>query len=123
VRVTGQHVIEHVTRYYKIPMDVFLSRDRAHKIAHPRQVAMYLMYRHCGHLSYPAMGRMLNRDHTTVIKGIRSLESRMADRPFLRITVEHLSHMVLNAYLEPIKAHRHLYRDTERRTEHQIAAL
>lgn len=49
---------------------------RARWAAHPRQEAMYLMYQ-TGRFSLPQIGIFLgNRDHTTVLHGIRAHKKR-----------------------------------------------
>lgn len=45
-------------------------------LAHARQEAMWRMYQQ-GRWSLPQIGRFLNRDHTTVIHGIRVHERRI----------------------------------------------
>lgn len=47
-----------------------LSERRARRVARPRQLVMYLA-KELTDLSYPQMGRVLRRDHTTVQHGIK----------------------------------------------------
>lgn len=60
-------------RHYAIPMDVMLSRSKADRVSHPRQVAMALSRRLTDH-STPTIGRMFKRDHSTIIYGAQVAE-------------------------------------------------
>lgn len=51
------------------------SKTRTVRVAHARQVAMYLSRELVG-ASMPAIGRAFNRDHTTVLHAIRTVERR-----------------------------------------------
>lgn len=77
-RITG--IQKAVCRHFGIPMAVmtFPNRDREH--ARARQIAMYLV-RETTPLSFPAIGRKFGgRDHTTVLHGVRVIETlRKAD--------------------------------------------
>ena len=69
VRITGEDVLKYITAKYGIPRRDLLSPLRSRYITYPRFEAMYLMRRYCGK-SYPQIGKMMNRDHTTVLSGI-----------------------------------------------------
>ena len=51
------------------------SKSRTRDLAHPRQAAM-LWLRNNTNLSLPEIGRLFDRDHTTVLHGIRAAEKR-----------------------------------------------
>jgi len=52
-----------------------LGRSRRQPLAHARQVAMYLC-RELTDMSYPQIGRLFDRHHTTVIHAV---QERLAD--------------------------------------------
>lgn len=56
------------------------SEMRSQRYAQPRQAAMGLARALTGR-SYPTIGRILKRDHTTVVMGCRSHQRRMAADP------------------------------------------
>ena len=66
-----------VARYYGVKADDLKARSRHKQIVEPRQIAMYLL-REDAHLSTPEVGRMLNRDHTTVLHGIKQVANDIA---------------------------------------------
>lgn len=57
-------------RHYRLTDAELLSPSRKWRVAHPRQVAMYLS-RRLAFRSLPEIGRHYRRDHTTVIQAIR----------------------------------------------------
>ena len=63
---------------------------RQRSIAHARFAAMWATRRVLGHLSrgsYPALGRLFARNHTTVMHGVqRAEELRLTDDEFYRLT-------------------------------------
>lgn len=66
-------LIELVARTWNTTVDELLGRDRSHKIAEPRQVAMYLLRQETD-ASLPQIGEVLGgRDHTTVMYAIEKI--------------------------------------------------
>lgn len=55
---------------------------RSRHVAHPRQVAMYLVRTLAG-ASYPAIGRRFRRDHSTAIHAVRAVQKRVGADPRL----------------------------------------
>jgi chromosomal replication initiator protein len=70
-------ILTAVARYFGIKADDLKGKARHKHIVGPRQVAMYLL-REDGHLSTPEVGRLLNRDHTTVLHGMKQIANDIA---------------------------------------------
>jgi chromosomal replication initiator protein len=70
-------IVTAVARYFGIKADDLKGKARHKQIVGPRQVAMYLL-REDGHLSTPEVGRLLNRDHTTVLHGMKQIANDIA---------------------------------------------
>jgi chromosomal replication initiator protein len=70
-------ILTAVARYFGIKADDLKGKARHKQIVGPRQVAMYLL-REDGHLSTPEVGRILNRDHTTVLHGVKQIANDIA---------------------------------------------
>ena len=68
-----------VCRFYSIEDTVLRSTQKSKTVAEARQVAMYLMNT-IGELTTPEIGRVLNRDHSTVIYGCRRIAGLLEDR-------------------------------------------
>lgn len=78
-----------VAEAYGISLQHMTSPARHQSVAWPRQVAMYLA-REKTHHSLPGIGRLFNRDHTTVLHAIRAVERKAQAHPILRADVEAL---------------------------------
>lgn len=71
---------------FGISTDVIVSHDRHRSIARARFGAMWV-FRELGIYSYPEIGRILFRDHTTILHGFRKAETlRETDVEFKRLT-------------------------------------
>ncbi len=84
--LTPLQAIGHATaREFGIPPSDLFGQCRTQEIAHARQVA-YLIARDMTDASFPAIGRAFGgRDHTTILTGVRAVESRMTQHLRSRI--------------------------------------
>lgn len=75
-RRSADEIIAAVMRVGRIGPGDFFSHRRYTRSARIRHVAMFLMH-HCTLMSYPMIGKKLgNRDHSTVIHGVRKVTSK-----------------------------------------------
>lgn len=80
-----------VCAHYNLPAIEMTSQRRAREVARPRMVAMTLS-KQMTPQSLPAIGKMFgNRDHTTVIHAVRTVERLCLSDPELRRDVDSLS--------------------------------
>lgn len=70
---TLRRIVDVVCRDYKITREQFMSECRRKNFAIPRHVAWYLAHRMTT-LSLASLGRLHNRDHTSILYGIRKME-------------------------------------------------
>lgn len=75
VRYTMHEILDDVSMMYGVSVADLRGPARTKGIAHARQHAMYLMAQQ-PHLSLPQIGRYLNRDHTTILHGVRAHKAR-----------------------------------------------
>lgn len=75
--ITVKEIIETVASYYSVTVVDIASARRTMNIMIPRQAVMYLARELTG-LSLPQIGaRLGNRDHTTILHGIRKMQKRI----------------------------------------------
>jgi chromosomal replication initiator protein len=74
---TANAIMAAVARYFGVRLDDLKSKSRHKHIVIPRQVAMFLLCED-GRLSTPDVGRLLNRDHTTVLHGMKVVANDIA---------------------------------------------
>lgn len=80
-------VIHAVGRHFDITEKDLLGRQRTQKVVFPRQVAMYLL-REETDISLEEIGRALGgRDHTTILHGIKKIESSLDEDVQLRASL------------------------------------
>lgn len=74
-KATMREIACQVAERYDLTLADFKGSSSAYRIAHPRQEAMALI-RTEGRFSYLQIGRFFNRDHTTVLHGVRAHSAR-----------------------------------------------
>jgi chromosomal replication initiator protein len=84
---TVERIQRETAKHYGMGLEKLLGDSHAWKVAHPRQVAMYLARRlpvqdWSGKIkprhSYPRLGEMFEgRDHSTVLYAVRQVEKRI----------------------------------------------
>ena len=80
VNVTIDKILHTVSSHYNITVEDLKSRKRISSIASARHVAVYIIKKMTDR-SLPAIGREFNRDHTTIINSIDTVEKRLASDP------------------------------------------
>jgi chromosomal replication initiator protein len=73
-RITIQHILDVVTKYYNIKLSDLQSKKRNQSIAFPRQICMFLARKHTRYSLEEIGGYFGGRDHTTVLHGVRSID-------------------------------------------------
>ena len=87
--VTYDAIVGAVCERFGLRPTDLASRRRSRHVALPRQVAMYLCRRMLN-ASFPHLGELFQRDHSTVIHGVTTIEHRVKDDPSFLLTVEQL---------------------------------
>jgi DNA-directed RNA polymerase specialized sigma24 family protein len=73
-------ILERVAAAYHTSADQILEKNRTKDIAEARQTAIYLL-RELNDLSYPAIGKLLGRDHTTAIHSYNKIARKIQADP------------------------------------------
>lgn len=77
--ITCQLIQAMVAEHYRLPREVMFSRRRAAHLARPRAAAMWLAVQLLPSRSFPEIGRMFDRDHTTVMGAVKTVDRRRRD--------------------------------------------
>ena len=86
--VTPQLIIDIVCEHFNVSKDDITSKKRNSEYVMPRQIIMYLC-KEMTELSLQNIGTILSKkDHTTVIHGIKQINSKMATDDDLRNKIE-----------------------------------
>ena len=89
--------IQNVTsNFFSISLGEMLSPRRSRPLARPRQMAMYLAKKLTSR-SLPEIGRKFaNRDHTTVIHAVKTIDKLIESNDEMRKNVEELKSLILS---------------------------
>jgi chromosomal replication initiation ATPase DnaA len=78
IRSTARElIIQQVCRAHGLPVPWVLGKSRVQRIVRARQEIMWKL--NLLGLSMPQIGKRLNRDHTTVLHGIRKHQKRIEE--------------------------------------------
>jgi len=84
-----------VCKFFKISKNEMLSSRRSRYLVRPRQTAIYLT-KILTSKSLPEIGREFsNRDHTTIIHSVKTIEKLSAQDPELQKNIENLKNQIL----------------------------
>ncbi|HWH09912.1 MAG TPA: chromosomal replication initiator protein DnaA [Solirubrobacteraceae bacterium] len=88
---TIERIQEAICAYFSVSREELLSRSRAHRLAWPRHVAIYLARELTDH-SLPVIGREFGgRDHSTVLNACKRAAAHLAADPGAYSAVERLT--------------------------------
>ncbi len=88
-RKTVGTVIEKVAKFYKIDIADIRGPSRKQNLVEARWVCAEVLRRRSG-LSYGAIGRLLNRDHRTIMHACESVASLKKYRPTMQAALDYL---------------------------------
>lgn len=107
MRIRAHEVAAYVADLHNIPMRGFYGVRRTVAVARPRQIAMYCIRTLCPHMSLPRIGLMMgNRDHTTILHGVRKIEALIETDAEIADTVDRVLYRFIrttNPASEPIE--------------------
>lgn len=89
VSVTVDKIIEQVSRHYGISVDDMKSKKRNASIAKARHTSIY-MIRKLTDMSLPAIAKIFNRDHTTIMASLDKVEAEIKSNPTVDIEIKEL---------------------------------
>ena len=94
-KVTIDTIQTIVCKFFKISKNEMLSPRRSRYLVRPRQTAIYLA-KMLTSKSLPEIGRAFsNRDHTTVIHSVKTIEKLRKDNNELNINIDSLKNKIL----------------------------
>jgi chromosomal replication initiator protein len=77
-RWTADRIIKKTANYYGIRVEDVIGKSQTKEMAQPRQLAMYLC-REKLKLPYQAIGKIFDRDHSTVMASVKQIEKAMEE--------------------------------------------
>ena len=91
--ITPDFIINVVCNHFDITPEEVKSSKRNSYINEPRQIIMYLCRKYTG-ISLVELGKLLGRDHSTIISGVDKIVNKMEDEPEFKDTIKLLVQMI-----------------------------
>ena len=85
--VPAAQIVKMVAHHYGLKVREIKSKSNSRQITYPRQIAMYLCKR-LTEMSYPEIGKVFNKHHSTVMYSVEQIERRRADDERLAAQLE-----------------------------------
>ena len=93
VNVTVDKIFTAVYRKYGIKKEDIIGERRTKDIAQARHIAIYLI-RTITDMSFPGIGKILNRNHTTIISSIETVEKKILSSQSFSLEIDELTKAV-----------------------------
>ncbi len=84
--VTPVSIIDYCARFFNITVDELKSDNRKKDISSARQITMFVIREITG-LSFPKIGALFGKDHSTAMYAIKSIEEKISTDPLFKVTV------------------------------------
>jgi DnaA-like protein len=95
LQVASHDVLAVVAHEHGVTVGQLRSRRRGQRISQVRHLAMYLCREVTG-LSFPLIGKILKRDHTTIVHGCKLIRARCEKFPHFAAATERLKRQLTN---------------------------
>ena len=87
--VTAKRIISLVSKRYGVAEDDIFGRKRQQQICHARNVSIYIIKKSTD-LSYPSIGKMFGRDHSTIISSHDAIKNDLEKNTLLGIEINEI---------------------------------
>lgn len=85
-----------VCSWYGVTAEELKSKSREQRVAVPRHHFCWVVYRNRIDVSYPMIGRYLNRDHTTIVHSVAAFDNMKSG---MKIHVDGVDEFIRNSKL------------------------
>ena len=92
--ITAENVLNCVCQYYKVKKEAVLGANRKAELVKARQIACFLMYEILN-LPLVTIGKIMNRDHTTVIYSKKQIAGLISKNPIIAKDVDDIKNTIL----------------------------
>ncbi len=89
IAMTSEKILTKIAEKYEVTVEDIKGTKRTKQIATPRHVAVY-MIRELTNMSFPQLGKLFDRDHTTILNSYQTVVTKMKDDPFFEGEIKEL---------------------------------
>ena len=90
-----EYIVEKIADYFNLTPEEITGKGKTRNVANARQMAIYLIRKLTGQ-TLEDIGKLIGRDHTTVLHSIRKVEENLASDPRLADTVRDVTANITN---------------------------
>ncbi|MCQ2354539.1 MAG: chromosomal replication initiator protein DnaA [Clostridia bacterium] len=84
-----------VYQKYNVKREDLIGPKRSKNIAEPRHITIYLV-RKITDISLPSIGKIFNRDHSTILSSIEKIEHKLVNDPSLKTDIDEMQKDIMN---------------------------
>lgn len=95
ISVTVDKIFAAIFKKYNVTKEDILGKKRNREIANARHMAIYLI-KEITEMSYPDIGKIFSRDHTTAIASYQAIEKRLSSDAMTQIEIDEIKKEVAN---------------------------
>ena len=95
ISVTVDKIFAAIFKKYNVTKEDVLGKKRNREIANARHMAIYLI-KEITEMSYPDIGKIFSRDHTTAIASYQAIEKRLSSDALAQVEIDELKKEVAN---------------------------
>ncbi|MBR3715475.1 MAG: chromosomal replication initiator protein DnaA [Clostridia bacterium] len=95
ISVTVDKIFAAIFKKYNVTKEDVLGKKRNREIANARHMAIYLI-KEITEMSYPDIGKIFSRDHTTAIASYQTVEKRLSSDALAQVEIDELKKEVAN---------------------------
>ena len=85
--ITPEKIITHVSQKTNIPFEDIVGKRKTDAVANARQIAVFLI-RELTDMSHANVGKVFNRDHSTVVASVNKIKERMKQDPVFEAQID-----------------------------------
>ncbi|MCL4389980.1 MAG: chromosomal replication initiator protein DnaA [Patescibacteria group bacterium] len=90
-KIDARRVLDEICSFYTVPIKSIKSHQRDRPIARPRQILMYFLRKHTTMTLDEVADFLGGRDHTTILHGVKNIETLIARDASLKNDVDKIS--------------------------------
>lgn len=93
--ITPEYIVEQCSKALGVPSAELYSDNRKKEISGARKITMFIIREILG-LSFPKIGALFGKDHSTAMYAIKSVENQIADDPALKMDIREIMKNIKN---------------------------
>ncbi len=90
-------IINVVCQHFDKSLEKIKNKNRFGEVVLARRMLMFFLFKYTG-MSKSEIARMIKRDHTTVVAGLRSFQDRIDTEEPIRETIDVIRQKIVNSY-------------------------